>query len=125
ATDLCGNSATTQQVITVLGTSYGPQETENREEDATRRIAHHSSLVVFPNPTTDRVWIDLSDFVGEAVTVSVFGDLGQLVWERRLPVVDELKLAVSLREAGAAAGVYTVSMRSPSGVVATRVVLVE
>jgi len=36
-----------------------------------------------------------------------------------------LKLPVSLREAGAAAGIYTVSVRSASGVTAKRVVLVE
>jgi len=36
-----------------------------------------------------------------------------------------LQLQISLREAGAAAGIYTVSVRSASGVVAKRVVLVE
>jgi len=39
--------------------------------------------------------------------------------------VEELKLPVSLREAGAVAGIYTVSVRSERGVVATRVLLVE
>jgi hypothetical protein len=48
-----------------------------------------------------------------------------LVWENRIPAVEDLKLQVSLREAGAAAGIYTVSVRSASGVVAKRVVLVE
>ncbi|MEQ1747312.1 MAG: hypothetical protein ABMA02_17915, partial [Saprospiraceae bacterium] len=125
ATDLCGNSVTCTQVITVQGTSYGEQGTENRAADDKQLIAHRSSLIVNPNPTTDRVWVDLSVFADQAVTVSLFGDLGQLVWERRLAVVEELKLTVSLREAGAAVGVYTLCVRSASGVATRRVVLVE
>jgi hypothetical protein len=125
AQDLCGNSATTTQVITVLGNNFGEEGAENREEGATRLIAHRSSLIVNSNPTTDRIWIDLSDYAGEAITVSIFSDLGQLVWENRIPAVEDLQLQISLREAGAAAGIYTVSVRSASGVVAKRVVLVE
>jgi len=125
AEDLCGNSATTAQVITVLGNSYGGPGAENREESAAGLIAYRSSLLVNPNPTTDRFWLDLSDFAGEAVTVSIASNLGRLVWERRIPTVEDLNLLVSLREAGAAAGIYTISVYSASGVAATRVVLVE
>ncbi|MFN0014881.1 MAG: choice-of-anchor Q domain-containing protein, partial [Saprospiraceae bacterium] len=135
ATDLCGNSVTTMQVITVQGNNYSEEGAENREDGTqieTRNRLPANALTeagklitVYPNPTTDRVWIDLADFAEEAVTVSIFSDLGQLVWERRLPIVEELKLSVSLREAGAAAGGYTVSVRSASGVVAKRVLLVE
>ncbi|MBL7798333.1 MAG: hypothetical protein JNJ90_17695 [Saprospiraceae bacterium] len=125
AEDLCGNSATTSQVITVQGKSYGEEGAENRKEDVTGLITHRSSLIVTPNPTTDRIWLDLTDFAGESVTVSIHSDLGQLIWERRISAVEELKLPISLREAGAAAGMYTVSVWSASGVVSKRVVLVE
>ena len=125
AEDLCGNSATATQVITVHGNNFGEEGAENREEGTTELIAHRSSLIVTPNPTTDRVWIDLSDFADEAVTVSIFSDKGQLVWEHHIPVVEEQKPSVSLREVGAAAGIYTVSVRSLSRVVAKRLVLVE
>ncbi|MBL7798015.1 MAG: hypothetical protein JNJ90_16100, partial [Saprospiraceae bacterium] len=56
---------------------------------------------------------------------SIHSDLGQLIWERRIPAVEDLKLPISLREAGAAAGMYTVSVRSKGRVVTQRVVLVE
>jgi len=126
AEDLCGNSATTSQVITVLGNSYGGPGAENREEIATGLIAPRSSIITLsPNPTTDRFRLDLSDFAGEAVTISVHSDLGQLIWERRIPAVEDLKLSVSLREAGAATGIYTVSVYSANSMTATRVVLVE
>jgi hypothetical protein len=88
-------------------------------------VSHPAAFALQPNPTTDRIQLDLTDFAGESVMVSIHSDLGQLIWERRIPAVEELKLPISLREAGAAAGIYTVSVRSASGVVAKRVVLVE
>jgi hypothetical protein len=82
-----------------------------------------STLGIQPNPTTDRIWLDLTDFAGEPVTVSIFSDLGQLVWENRIPAVEDLQLLISLREAGVAAGIYTVSVRSVRGVVSKRLML--
>ncbi|MEQ1746214.1 MAG: HYR domain-containing protein [Saprospiraceae bacterium] len=126
AEDLCGNSTTTSQMITVLGNNgYGEEGAGNRAEGAMRLTAHRSSLIANPNPTTDRIWLDLSGFANEAVTVSIVSDLGQLIWENRIPAVEELKLQISLHEAGAMLGIYTVSVRSASRVAAARVVLVE
>jgi hypothetical protein len=125
ADDLCGNTATATQVISVQGNNFGPQGAETREDGAQLKTQNSKLKTVYPNPTTDRVWIDLSDFAGDAVTVSILSDLGQLVWENRIPAVEDLQLLISLREAGVAAGMYTVSLRSGRGVVATRVVLVE
>ncbi|MBK9337934.1 MAG: HYR domain-containing protein [Lewinellaceae bacterium] len=126
ATDQCGNVQVHEQTITVDGSSFGPPSNDRLPDTAQKtQRANHKAVGLQPNPTTDRVWIDLSDFADEAVTVSIFSDLGQLVWENRIPAVEDLLLPVSLREAGAAAGIYTVSVRSASGVVATRVVLVE
>ena len=75
--------------------------------------------------TKDRFGIDLSDFVGEAVAVSIFSDLGQLVWENRIPAVADLNISVSLREAGATAGMYTVRVQRNAGVISKRLLLVE
>ncbi len=133
ADDLCGNTATATQLITVLGSNYGGEGAETRDEEATATQNSKSKiqnsklkgLNLQPNPTTDQIWLDLTDFAGEAVTVSIFSDLGQLVWERRIPAVLEPKLSVSLLEAGATAGIYTVCVRGPGGVSARRVVLVK
>jgi len=125
AEDLCGNMATTTQLITVLGNNYQEEGAENREDATTGLITHHASLIVNPNPTTDRVWLELTDFAGEAVTVSIFSELGQLIWERRIPAVEDLKLSVSLREAGAVAGIYTVSVHGVQAVVSKRVMLMD
>jgi len=154
AEDLCGNSATTSQVITVLGDSYGgdePPGVSARANDGTRmtQMGHgfprinqaqeksgeirvpsvssvsHPNLGVSPNPTTDRIWLDLTDFAGESVTVSIHSDLGRLIWERKVDAVADMKLPVNLRESGAAAGSYTVSVRGSGQVVSKRLVLVE
>jgi len=154
AEDLCGNSATTSQVITVLGNgNFGGDEPAGvsalAQKDGTRMprlghgfpqinqadeksveirapsVSHPVTFALQPNPTTDRIWLDLTDFAGQAVTVSIFSDLGQLIWENRIAAVIDLKLPISLREAGALTGIYTVSVRSASGVAAKRVVLVE
>jgi len=126
AEDLCGNTVTATQVITVLGNNYGEEGAENRTEDATELITHRSSLIaVFPNPTTDRIWIDLSGFANEPVTVSIFSDYGQLIWEKHPDAIDEQRISVSLREAGAAAGMYTVRVQSVNTVATKRVVRVE
>jgi hypothetical protein len=128
AEDLCGNTAMATQVITVLGNNFGPSSGDRKQDAGSLSetpSAKLKALNLQPNPTTDRIWLDLTDFAGEAVTVSIFTDLGQLVWENRIPMVEDVQLQISLREAGAAAGIYTVSVRSVRGVVATRVVLVE
>lgn len=78
-----------------------------------------------PNPTSDVLWMDLSEYGGQPVFVSVHNALGALIWERSVaPVPADGRLSVRLREAGA--GVYTVSVRSASGAVASkRVVVVD
>ncbi len=141
ADDLCGNTATATQVITVVPVPAGfnpqppvvagfnPQHLTDALRVETRsyqaRQVETRNCTVSPNPTTDHISLDLTDFAGEAVTVSVFSDLGQLVWENKIPAVEDLQVQISLREAGVAAGIYTVSVRSGRGVVAKRVVLIK
>ncbi|MEQ1746054.1 MAG: T9SS type A sorting domain-containing protein [Saprospiraceae bacterium] len=122
ASDICGNTNTHTQTITVTGTFFGPQTPNQSLRGDNRPVV---SIGLQPNPTTDRVLINLSDFVGESVTVSITSDLGQLVWEKQIAAVDNISLSVSLREAGASPGIYTVSVRGATGKVAKRLVLVE
>ncbi len=123
ATDVCGNSTTAVQIITVQGTPLAPGAAERTgplvqwDED---RI-----LTLQPNPTTDRVLIGVGSFAGERILVSIHNEIGQIIWERAVDAVPDLMLPVSLREVGAAPGLYTVSIRSSGRTVAKRLALIE
>jgi len=125
AQDMCGLTTTTEQVITVQGNNYVPEGAENREKGVTKFIASPFSILVNPNPTTDRISIDLSGFAGETITFSIFNEMGQLVWQRKLNARDESVISASLREAGASAGIYTLSVCYAKTVVTKRIVLVD
>lgn len=130
ATDQCANATLHTQTFTVLpAPPFAPgtprQKAESREKALKDQSSKLKTLTVQPNPTTDRVWIDLGGFADETVLVSIYSDLGQLVWEQKVTAVSDLKLPVSLREAGASAGIYTVSVRSDGQVVSKRLVLIE
>jgi hypothetical protein len=126
ATDQCGNAKQHTQVFTVLPTPFAP--IQDRTEELNQLEAQHSKLktvTLLPNPTADWVSIGLSDFAGETVVVSIYNELGQLIWEQRIPTVEESMLRVNLRQAGAAAGLHTVSVRSNGQVYAKRLILMD
>ncbi|MFN0016278.1 MAG: PKD domain-containing protein, partial [Saprospiraceae bacterium] len=125
ATDQCGNLKVHVQTFTVLKSSFAPPAADRDEQPLKTQHATLKTIDLTPNPTTDRVLIGLGDFAGETVVVSIYSELGQLIWERKVEAVTDMKLPVNLREAGAAAGLYTVSVRGGGQVVSKRLVLVE
>jgi hypothetical protein len=125
ATDQCGNPKVHVQTLTVLPTPFASPVADRDQQQLKTHNSKLKTVSLTPNPTTDRVLIGLGDFAGETVVVSIYGDLGQLIWERKVEAVADLKLPVNLREAGAAAGLYTVSVRGSGQVVSKRLVLVE
>jgi hypothetical protein len=125
ADDLCGNSTTATQVITVKAVPFAPGGEERAGDAPSSDDLRAVGLRVYPNPTTDGVWVDLTGYAGESVVLSIGNELGQRVWEQRLAAVEGVPFSVSLRQAGAAPGLYVVSVRSARGVLSRRVVLVE
>jgi hypothetical protein len=71
------------------------------------------------------VLIGLGDFAGETRVVSILRKPGPLIWERMVDSVAAMALPMNLRESGAAAGLYTVSVRGSGQVVSKRLVLLE
>ncbi|MEQ1746228.1 MAG: immunoglobulin-like domain-containing protein, partial [Saprospiraceae bacterium] len=126
ATDQCGNPKVYVQTITVLpAPPFAPPSADRDQEQRTPHEVKLKTVSLTPNPTTDRVLIGLGDFAGETVVVSIYGELGQLIWERKVETVIDMVLPVNLREAGAPAGLYTVSVRGGGQVVSKRLVLME
>jgi hypothetical protein len=125
ATDQCGNPKVHVQTFTVLPTPFAPPAADRDQQPLKTLNSKIKTVSLTPNPTTDRVLIELGDFAGETVVVSIYSDLGRLVWERNVEAVADLKLPVNLREAGAAAGLYTVRVHGDGQVVSKRLILVE
>jgi hypothetical protein len=126
ATDQCGNAKQHTQTYTVLPTPFA--QMQDRTDEQNQLETSNSKLktvTLLPNPTADWVSIGLGDFAGETVVVSIHNELGQLIWEQRIPTVEESLLRVNLRQAGAAAGLHTVSVRASGQVYTKRLILMD
>jgi uncharacterized delta-60 repeat protein len=82
-----------------------------------------SALRVYPNPSTDQVWLDLSDFAGESVMVFMYNSSGKQVLQRRMAADTAMEL--NLRAAGLNSGAYTVRVHTARRVVSGQVVFVK
>jgi hypothetical protein len=139
ATDQCGNTKQHTQVYTVLpAPNFGAptsdaqsrrkkvsEQTQNRDRNSKleTRNSKLKTVSLAPNPANDRVRIGLTDLAGETATVSIYNDLGRLIWEQRVQGEEELQ--INLRQAGVTAGLYTVRVQAADQVVAKRLVVRE
>ncbi len=122
ADDLCGNSATATQLITVLAT---PLHQPNAERTNTQPDDTSIYLNAFPNPTTGTLWIACA-VPNPPAHLRLFNAQGQLLWERHLDEPDTHQLfQISLRELGAAAGHYTLQLLGDRQTAMQRIVLID
>lgn len=125
ASDLCGNTSIHTQVIYLCDVlPLLPPASEEREAGAVNEKPR--DFLLRPNPANDRLQIDLSQFVGEAVHIMIFSELGALVWEQQLKPVQEDLLEINLRQqAGIKDGVYQVMLQSGGKRYAKSLVLMQ
>ncbi len=122
ADDLCGNSATATQLITVLAT---PFDQPNAERANTQPDDTSVYLNAFPNPTTGTLWIACA-VPNPPAHLRLFNAQGQLLWERHLDEPNAYSLIpISLRELGAAAGHYTLQLLGDRHTAIQRIVLID
>jgi hypothetical protein len=122
ADDLCGNSATATQLITVLAT---PLHQPNAERANDHANAANGYLNAFPNPTTGTLWIACA-VPNPPAHLRLFNAQGQLLWERHLDEPDTHQLiSIPLREIGAAAGHYTLQLHGDRHTATQRIVLID
>ena len=77
------------------------------------------ALRIFPNPTTDKVDVDLLDYIGRAVRIEVYSMLGQKVYSVE---IDELQTRlVSLDLSQYQAGTYLVRATTDGAPAATEI----
>lgn len=83
-------------------------------------------LRAYPNPASDLLWLDLpADFAGQRVRIRVHNSAGQLVLEQQTDATENTPIALRLREAGLAEGLYVVHAWSEKGSAIGRVRLAD
>jgi Calx-beta domain/HYR domain/Ricin-type beta-trefoil lectin domain-like/Secretion system C-terminal sorting domain len=78
---------------------------------------------VFPNPANENVFVELRPFEGEAVTLTVYNQLGSVVRILEVQKVDSNPAEINLT--GIQDGFYTINIQSASGVKASRKLVVN
>ncbi len=122
ADDLCGNSATATQLITVLAAPLDQPSAERANDHAN---AANGYLNAFPNPTTATLWIACA-VPNPPAHLRLFNAQGQLLWERHLDQPNAYSLIpIPLRELGAAAGHYTLQLLGDRQTAMQRIVLID
>ena len=128
AADLCGNPSTYTQTITVtpmLPLAPGTNTPLDRAASPERSgEAQWQDFHLIPNPATDWVNLNLENFIGEPALISVYNELGKLIWETRIDKIEDGLLPINLRQANAPDGLYSVSLRSKGQIFTKRLVLI-
>lgn len=94
--------------------------TDGCATDARERLLDNQTLVVFPNPASDVLNVELLNGNGNMEAVSVFNAQGQMVLSRQL----DTRTAKSQINVGhLPTGVYLVQVRTEAGVVAKKVMI--
>ncbi|MFT6717605.1 MAG: PKD repeat protein, partial [Saprospiraceae bacterium] len=104
-TNACGDSDTATVDVNVTTECAKTDTSGNGIQDIS-----NATIAYYPNPTGDAVNIDLSDFGGSQVGISVSNVQGQLLLTK---VTQETNTQLSLKEFGA--GIYFVNFNSESG----------
>ena len=133
--DDCGNVNTHTQTISVSAQAFAPGsgnpkvplavEARQQGDDTDALEAKIKTVHLLPNPTNDWVNIGIGDFAEETAVVSIHNNMGQLIWEKRLDIVEDAVLRVNLQQAGAKSGLYTVSVRAGGQIYAKRLIFTE
>ncbi len=79
------------------------------------------SLNVFPNPTTGKLQVDLSDLIWDDISVSIWDVLGTTVYQREGPPEQGITFHVDL--SGNAAGIYFIHLLYEGESVTQKIIL--
>ena len=81
-----------------------------------------AGLFLYPNPAHDRINLDLSDFDGQSVTVSIINPVGVRIQSKQLDVSKEL---ISIDVADVPSGIYQVQVNGEDGHRAVKKIVID
>ena len=68
-----------------------------------------SKIVVFPNPSSDKIHISLKSFTGKEGVIEIYNSLGQLQYNQQFPSIPLFPVGVDVRKY--VPGIYTISVK--------------
>ncbi len=83
----------------------------------------HAGFEIFPNPASELIHIDLANFVGHSVEMTIYNSVGQKVLAARYPALETAVVQISRSELKLTSGVYYVRVDS-GGMVWTKAFVV-
>lgn len=86
-------------------------EVRLRKEDAPSTTTAET-LRVYPNPTREHLQIELQDFLGSQLLISVFNASGQKVWEQRIQHLEAAIVTLRLENPRFVSGMYLLRVES-------------
>ena len=131
AVDRCGNTTVADQVILIRG-KHTPEDAENAgkgpELPNTGRplspaLSKTGDIKVFPNPTRELAYLDLSDFAGQSGQLRIVNLMGQVVHLIHMDQVAEGVQVLNVERFRS--GLYTIVFRTGEGVVKQEKLLIS
>jgi hypothetical protein len=101
------------------------EHTWTRDSTVSTGIASisESSLRVYPNPATDKVAIDLTEYAGQPVHLAIYNMMGQPVYDEQLTTPSNGTLSISMSQWQS--GVYQVQLETGKAKATSRLVKME
>ena len=87
----------------------------------TQQISSEEGFDIFPNPTTDQVFINLQLSTEQSADISISNSIGQVVYNNEFSGITNSTLQVDLQNF--AAGIYYVTLRSDKLTITKRLLL--
>jgi len=102
--------------------NFAENQVQARTDEHNHAGQETDDMVLFPNPTSNEVYIGIDGFVNKAVELVMFDAMGKQVWRQKIVDAQNDLVYLNLREAGLSAGVYTVVLHSGERTIAKRLV---
>jgi len=96
------------------GGDNGHEHSDGRDEEHEQDGLGENvqDMLLFPNPTSNDVFIGLDGFVGKSVSLRLFDQMGKQLWILELPNAQDEMVQLHLKELGLASGLYRVMLLS-------------
>ncbi|UTW63578.1 DUF1573 domain-containing protein [bacterium SCSIO 12741] len=87
----------------------GPEEQRKRREKESIEEVKPNCFIIYPNPTSDQLQLELKEHIGESATVLIYNRVGELVLEQKIERISRSSTVFDVSEYPP--GVYSVTIQ--------------